>query len=319
MRRQQGSALVIALVIMAIATILATSLMWRTHLDMRRVTVQLHGQQATQYLLGAESWTKALLREDSSEVDHLQEAWAQQALLLPIEGNTGYIEGRLSDLQGKFNVNNLVDNNATGDQGAQENQFVRADWLEDFKRLLDLLGLDPVIANATVDWLDRDIRPTGFEGAEDDYYLSQPQPYRTANREITSISELRMVKGMTPEQFTRLEPFITALPTGGEPTTININTAPAEVLAAIGGEITAADAAEIVQVRAQNPFKDAADMNQRLPNNLFGDSANHIGVSTSHFLLRSTSGVGSVEITMYSVLRRSGSQLETLRRSRGTL
>lgn len=322
-RREQGSALVIALVIVAIATVLATAMMWRTHLDQRRVEVQLYGQQARQYLLGAESWTKSLLLDDKQEVDHLQEPWAQQAIVLPVDG--GYIEGRLSDLQGKFNINNLVidadsngsrENSETGTPGTPGN---RNQWLEDYKRLLDLLGLDPVIAASTMDWLDRDIEPTGFEGAEDDFYLGQAPPYRTANQQIQSISELRLVKGMTPEQFARLEPFITALPVRTEATRININTASAEVLAAIGEKITPGDAADIMQMREQTPFTNTQDIDANLPNNLFGDSRDHVGVNTSYFLLRGTSGVGSVEITLYSVLRREEGTMATVRRAQGTL
>ncbi|MDX1454030.1 MAG: type II secretion system minor pseudopilin GspK [Gammaproteobacteria bacterium] len=306
--RQEGSALVIALVIVAIATLLATSIMWSNHLDQRRLEIQLHGEQAWQYALGAESWTGFLLSREDAEVDHLQEPWATENLVLPVEG--GFIEGQLSDLQSRFNLNNLVD--------AEDN--VRQEQLDIFRRLLANLALDPIIADATVDWLDRNIDPNGFNGAEDALYTRYQPAYRTANRPMHSISELRLVNGMTAEQFQLIEPFVAALPVRVDEnsiTRINLNTAPAELLAALSDELTVQDAESLVQARMQAPFSQVSEAEnivgqQRLPQDA-------VSVNSNYFRLRTLVGVGSVEISLYSVLERRNDGTRVVRHSRGTL
>lgn len=57
-----------------------------------------------------------------------------------------------------------------------------------------------IIVDSIMDWRDKDSlhRPNG---AEDDYYLSLPQPYKSKNGDFTSIEELLFVRGVTPGIF----------------------------------------------------------------------------------------------------------------------
>ena len=66
------------------------------------------------------------------------------------------------------------------------------------------------LADSLVDWLDSDNLPYSSAGAEDDYYLRQNPAYRAANRKFQSISELRLVKGVTAEVWNKLAPFVCA-------------------------------------------------------------------------------------------------------------
>ena len=91
-------------------------------------------------------------------------------------------------MQGKFNLNNLV--NAEGQANAP--------YVEQFTRLLQVLNIDASKAQAVVDWIDTDVNATLPDGAEDDYYTGLEVPYRTANRGISSISELQLVRGFSP-------------------------------------------------------------------------------------------------------------------------
>ena len=146
--------------------------MWRTGLDLRRTEVALAADQTLMYLQGAEAWAAEILHEDqmeSPDSDHLGEKWAFRLAPLTVEG--GLITGRLEDLQGRFNLNNLINS-----QG-EEDQVSRSI----FERLLLSLELDPGIAGVAVDWLDVDGEASFPRGAEDAAYsgttppLSRPQ------------------------------------------------------------------------------------------------------------------------------------------------
>ena len=125
--------------------------------------------------------------------------------------------------------------------------------LEYYKRLLDLLGLEPELAPALLDWLDGDIDATFPDGAEDDEYLLADIPYRAGNRPLVDVSELRLVKGYTPEVMLALEPHVTVLPV---PTQININTATPIVLQALHAELDESDIEQLIVTRDETAFTD---------------------------------------------------------------
>ncbi|MDA1064521.1 MAG: type II secretion system protein GspK, partial [Proteobacteria bacterium] len=105
----KGVALLTALLITALLATLAITLKWNNALDIRRTIVMLNRDQAIQVALGAESWVQNILRDDlaDSDTDHLGEIWAGDLPPLPIDG--GEILGAIEDLQGHFNINNLID------------------------------------------------------------------------------------------------------------------------------------------------------------------------------------------------------------------
>ena len=155
---QRGVAILTAILIVAIGTVIAVNLMWQGTLDMRRAEAALAADQGLMLVQGAEAWAADILRQDlveSPNADHLGEVWATELPPLPVDGGT--IIGRLEDLQGRFNLNNLV-----GPDG-MENQLMR----RQFERLLNSVDVDPALAGAVVDWLDpdTDLRfPSGGEG-----------------------------------------------------------------------------------------------------------------------------------------------------------
>jgi len=241
--RQHGVALVTALLVVSLATVAAVAMATRLQVDMRRTGNLLHGEQAYAYALAAESWAEVILRRDAddSTIDTLAEDWATALPPIVVEG--GIVSGRIEDLQGRFNVNNLI-----GTDGKPS-----APDLEYFKRLLTLLEVDPGLATALLDWIDADINATFPDGAEDDIYLLESPPYRAANRPLVSVSELRLVRGYSAEIIAQLEPYITALP---EPTALNVNTASPVVLQALHAELGAMDAEQILDARGEDGFQE---------------------------------------------------------------
>ncbi|MGI9264519.1 MAG: type II secretion system minor pseudopilin GspK, partial [Gammaproteobacteria bacterium] len=164
MKRASGVALITALLITALIASVASGLAWDNALDVRRTMVMLYRDQAIQVAVGSEGWVRTILRTDAleSQSDHLDEIWATDIPALPIDSDAvqGQIYGKLEDLQGRFNVNNLIDSSGE----------LSEPFFDQYERLLAALGLDPSLAGATVDWLDPNQTETIPDGAEDPIY-----------------------------------------------------------------------------------------------------------------------------------------------------
>src|SRR5215471_10687796 len=161
--RQRGIAVLIAMLAVTIGTIIAVNLMWQATLDLRRTEAALMMDQGMLYVQGAEAWAADILRQDeadSPQSDNLGEIWATELPPLPVDGGT--IQGKLEDLQGRFNLNSLIDTRGRPDPVA----------LKQFERLLSLLEIDPQLAGAVLDWLDPDTEVRFPSGGEDSTYAA---------------------------------------------------------------------------------------------------------------------------------------------------
>ena len=310
-RVQSGVALITVLVILFIAVSLSVGMQWRTSLDQRRTATLVQGDQALEYALGAEAWAEQILRRDFQQNPNattLSQDWAQQLPPLPVEG--GQIIGHLEDLQGRFNVNNLASGNAVS--------------LQQFQRLLMALNLDPLLANAVSDWVNNGLNPNPLGGAKDDTYSRLQPPYLTADQPMTSISELLLVKGVTPQVYAQLLPYVCALPvqapaggaTSAAGTPVNINTALGPVLESLDPHITADVASQIIGLRGDKGFNSTQDALKALNGISLPNTA---GVNSSYFLLTVTTEIGTTHITLYSLLYRNGGKTTAVRRTIGTL
>ncbi|MEN8763786.1 MAG: type II secretion system minor pseudopilin GspK [Thiogranum sp.] len=301
-RYQHGVALITALLVVALATIAAVSMATRQQLDIRRTGSLLHGEQAYSYVLGAESWAQVVLARDlrESAIDTLEEDWSTQPPVSVVEG--GSIFGRIIDLQGRFNVNNLV---AGGDPDN--------DAIERFKRLLKLLELDETLADPLIDWIDADIDVRFPDGAEDETYLLLDTPYRAANQPLADISELRLVKGYSAEVLEKLRPFIVALP---EVTSINVNTAGAEVLSTIAEDLSTSDGEALVEARGEEGFESVDSILQ--DTTLAGKNvpAASLSVTSQWFLMVSESNIGDGRARLASLIQRTPQAVLVVRRQR---
>lgn len=289
---QRGMALVTAVLVVALATIIAVNLMWEGTLDLRRAEAALAADQGLMYVQGAEAWAADILRQDlvdSPESDHLGEQWAIELPPLPIDGGT--VVGRLEDLQGRFNLNNLV-----GADG-MESQLMR----EQFERLLLLVDADPSLAGAVVDWLDPDADLRFPTGGEDVTYTDVDPPYRTANSMITSTSELMAITGFDREIYQRLAPYVAALPRG---TKLNVNTASNVVLASLSDDIDLGLADSLIEERSGAEF---LDIDATFEGLVEPDTLQEMDGVSEHFLLTATVTLGSNQLTMRSVLQRDRS------------
>ena len=291
---QRGVAVLTAMLIVTLGTIIAVNLMWISSLDQRRTGAALAADQALLYLQGAEAWVGDILRQDqieSGDSDHLGEIWAVEIAPLPVDG--GLISGRIEDLQGRFNLNNLITPEGEVDQIAKRQ----------LERLLETLQLDPALAQVVVDWLDSDTEAGFPSGGEDATYAGMDPPYRTPNSLITSPSELMAIAGFDLETYRLVAPYVTALPSG---TRLNVNTASDVLLASLSDDIDLAVAAVLIEERGSANFPDIdITFEDRVEPEVLG----RIDGLSRYFLLTGSVALGTYQLTMYSLLERDNSGL----------
>lgn len=282
-----------AMLVVALGTMIAVNLMWNSSLDQRRTAAALAADQSLLYLQGAEAWAGDILRQDQieSQTDHLGEIWAVELAPMPVDG--GLISGRIEDLQGRFNLNNLI-----SPQG-EEDPLAR----RQFERLLETLQLDPTLAGVVVDWLDADTEISFPGGGEDATYASVDPPYRTPNSVISTPSELMANAGFDLDVFRVISPHVTALPPG---TPLNVNTANELLLASLSDDIDRAGASALVEQRGTADF---TNIDQTFEGLVEADVLGRIDGVSRYFLLTSSIVLGTHQLTMYSLLERDNSGL----------
>ena len=284
----RGVALITAMLITALASLVAANLAWDNALDVRRTMVQLMNDQAVQVALGAESWVISILHQDleESDIDHLGEIWAVQLPGFPIDG--GDVTGTIVDLQGRFNVNNLIDDNGEVEEKS----------LQRFRRLLQALEIDSRFAGLAADWMDRNAEASFPDGAEDSIYTGILPPYRSANQSLTSASEFAALEGMDRQVFRILRPHITALP--GR-TNVNVNTATGAVLQSLDENMSASDVEGLISERESAGF---ADIQTAFSSLVTPDVLNTLEDKTNYFQLKVVVRIDTVRVTLFSLLQR---------------
>lgn len=309
-KHNRGVALITAMLITAITASLAAGLAWNNALDVRRTMVLLFHEQGVQVALGAESWIRNILRDDGidSQTDHLAELWASDLPGLPVENDSiqGAVTGKVEDLNGRFNVNNLIDQNGEIDE----------DMLHLFERLLVVLEVDQKFAGLAADWIDADDFPNIPSGAEDSIYTGLIPSYRTYGRSLSNVTELAALEGMDKASFDRLLPHITALPRG---TRINVNTATAAVLQSLDVTMTSGAVENLLSERESGGF---ANITTTF-NTIVTEEAifSQLTETSEYFQLKAIVQIDTVRITYFSTIRRapSGGPVTTISRSLGTL
>ncbi len=304
-RGNRGVALLTALLVVALATVAAVAMATRQQLDVRRTANLLDADQAYAYAEAVEGWGRMILDRDAkdNQVDKLDDTWAQR--LPPIAVPGGQLDGYITDLQARFNLNNLL---------TPEGQPSEPDLIY-FRRLLQALELNDAVALAVVDWLDRDFDMRFPDGAEDDYYLNTELPYRAANRPMQSISELRLIKGIDAKTWNALAPFVCALPTR---TALNINTTPAPLLQTLVEDLSTANADQLVEARGDKGYDSVETFLQQ---DVFAGqeiNAGSLAVASQFFLVRAEIVIGTARSRLFSVVQRQANGSLILARTQGT-
>lgn len=284
--RQRGAAVVTALLMVTLAVVVVSGMLWRQQVQIRSIENQRLVAQAAWIERAAVDWARLILRDDQrrSQVDYIGEPWSVPVaetrlsdflgagLRTDQAGETSFLSGRIMDAQARFNLTNLVLWSANPD-GTGRSASIDQTALTQFQRLLQTVGLNAGLAEPTAQYLLRAARNTSSDG--------QPAP-----RPPDTVDDLLAVPGYTPDMVAVLEPFVAVLP---ERTKVNANTAEPEVLSAVIEKLSLDRARELVRQRDRAYFNNTGDITTQLsavaPQTNPTNVNNQLDVRTHYFFI----------------------------------
>jgi general secretion pathway protein K len=294
--KQKGVALMLVIFVFALVSILAVGMYNRQHIFVQTAGNVMAQAQAYQYAIASEVYGKRLLKADWDEdkdkgelVDDIEQV--QNSILLPVE--EAFLEAQFNDVQGKLNINDLVDLSGN----------VNVIMKDRFDRLLKRLAIETIKVEAIIDWLDENQDPQGFEGIEDGEYLSQDPPYRNAGQSIRDISELRLLPNVSNEDFQKILPHVTVLPMGRAP--INVNTATEEVLQSLTATLSDSQAKTLAEQKEEKPWKTLAEFQSDPLISSSGLNGGYLGVNSEFFEIATRITLSDRVVRLVSLIYRN--------------
>ena len=294
-KHQRGAALLMALMTVALIAMLAAAGVWQQWRTVSVETAERQAQQSRWLLAGAQDWARVVLREDGRNggADHLAEPWAlplQEARLSTflaanasgvLASDTGladqvFLSGRITDMQSRLNLSNLVVNGQ-----------IDADEWRIWQRLYLQMGLPEAELRS---WTSR--------------LKTAMQTHPPANADVVPqrVEQLSWL-GMSHHSLLRLAPHITVLPT---PTTINLNTASAEVLFASIPGLDMHTAQQWVSARNNKPWDSLNDFRQRMGPLAQAVSDKRHNVNSAYFEITGQLRFQDSVMAEHSLVRREG-------------
>ncbi len=300
--RQRGAAIVTALLVVTLASVVVSSLFWREHVSVRSVENRLALAQSRWIERAALDWAKVILRADTrtGPVDHLGEPWAVPVLDTRMDetvtagakidegARNAVLAGQILDAQARFNLASLA-----GANGAPSEAHVKA-----LRRLLSVLGRPESAADLIRDRVLQSA-PRTVEGR----VVPGSRP------PMTRIADLLDIPGMDPATVVALEPHAIVLPRA---TGVNVNTAGPEVLAAMIESVELSAARRFV-ARRERTFYRTLDQAA----NEFGGTAGTLNpalltVGSSFFLVTGVIRYDRVESQTETLLERMSDRVEVV-------
>jgi general secretion pathway protein K len=295
-------------------------MLWRQQIQIRRIENQRLLSQALWVSRGALDWTRLILRSEgdtSSGITYLGGLWGvpiaktrlsdflgQIGEVRAEQGQATYLSGSIEDAQARFNLRNLVSSPAPGIIQLNPEQVAA------YQRLLVSLGANSQLAKATALQVRSSLSQsaTRFQtitagagaatapvtaggGATSGSFTDKPgmedgdDNAAVAPLQMISVDSLLDIPGYTPEMVERLRPFVTVLPTVSA---VNMNTASAEVIAAIVPGMSLSSAQAFVARRQTVFFHNVSDVQLALTGAGVQSVAidpNVMDVNTSYFLI----------------------------------
>ncbi|HYD62996.1 MAG TPA: type II secretion system minor pseudopilin GspK [Noviherbaspirillum sp.] len=310
--RQKGVAVITALLLTTLAITIVASLFWQQQVQVRSIENQRLQLQKQWVLRGALDWARLILGEDKrigdryGGIDHLGEPWAvplaetrldqyvekEQAGEVP----DATLSGGISDAQSRYNIKNLCNNAAINNEEVAR-----------FGKLLTLLGVNPGLSRATAVLMQSAQQKTQTPGAgtgtgtgTTSTDASAPLPM-----DIQHVDDLLAVPGFTPEILEKIKDYVVVLPP--DVTTINVNTAPAEVIAAKIDTLSLAEASAVVSRRQSQPFQRKEDAFPSTSYNLGG-----VGVKTDYFFVNGNVRLNRAGMEMQALIKRESATKQTV-------
>ena len=265
-----GSTTITALIVVAIVAITLSGLAWKQRLEIRQLENTRDQLQVAWLQKNLVDFARVILRDDfriNPAADHLGEVWALpiaesriadflKSQDLPDEIESITLQGRLTDAQSMFNLQNLW--------GSGKVPTIDANALQIYSNLLNNIGLDKELANQTVNFVLRN------------------------NLKPLQLNDLAAFPGYSSKVLNQLRPFVTVLP---EVTPVNLNTCSLEVILAVYPFLSRAEADKLIQTRNITPFNSKDALNQRVnaahPNIAKPGVNDLVGVKSKFWLVNS--------------------------------
>lgn len=288
-RSSQGSATITALIVVGVATVVLSGLIWRQEIQMR-VLENFREQTQVKWLQrAAVDFARLILNEDQrhSNVDHLGEIWAIPLL----DGQIGkflqnaditedvskvVLLGSIADAQALFNLRNLWN---------ESHQMINYQEVEAYARLLQSLNLDSKIAIQTAE----SFREMGY-----------------IPMDLASIYALPIYQQL---EGASLRPFLVILPS---PSKINVNTASAEILMAVTPGLSRVSANRFIQTRSQKPIQSYKEIISQLSDAgvaLNGiPNSNAVDYKSQFWLVKTEIKIKNNYFNHVSLIKRNGSR-----------
>ncbi|MFY3311051.1 type II secretion system minor pseudopilin GspK [Achromobacter ruhlandii] len=246
--RERGAAVVSALIIVAIVAALTTSLFQRQTASTRRIENEMARVQARMLLAGGIDWARLVIRDHGRRESTTRgdQIWATPVLDTRIErpgdDRVAVFSGQVQDEQGKYNLGNLASH---GVPQPEQEQVLR--------RLLGAQRLPDTLAARIVGIIAASQPPAPAQGGP------TPDARAPLPRGIDDVSALL---GLEPAVRNELRRTMTVLPVA---TSVNVNTAPPEVVAALVSGLSLSQARALTGERDRgNWFNNSGDFANRL-------------------------------------------------------
>lgn len=288
--RQRGMAVIAALLVVVAASALATSIIERQGLLANILISEGDRSQAAWMLRGGLDWSRVILQmdADNSLTTRPDGIWAHPIIGLPVgaadDPERALFSGQIEDEQGKYNLRNLA-----------ENAQINPQEILALERLLEWLGIDTSLAAVMA------------QRVADAQFGKDAVPRAVGLR---GINDLRVLHGITSQVIDALQPYITVLPAA---TTVNANTATAEVLGAVVDDLGLAGARDLIIQRDKGLwFTNRADFVNRL-RSLKPGAGRRISVSSNWFRVTGEVTVGDTMVGLRALLHRSDHGLSSIR------
>ncbi len=312
--RQRGVAVLIALFVVAIATVIVTELFWRQFVLFRTVENQQASAQARLLLHAAQDWARAILQDQSHpSYDALSDPWAQPLAQTRLDqlGETSplaaqaTLEGGIEDAQARFNLRNLVD-------GAGAINPVQ---LQAFDKLASLLGAPAGTARLIALYVAQAYKgtpPPGSPGSFAPGSTAAPvgsigfAPLAGGSRPVPPVfpEDLAAIPGIDAGTAQILAQFVILLDQTN--TTVNFNTAGPELMAASIPELSISDANALAADRNRAYFVNVGDVQNRLRGRGGMFSVAGIATNSQYFIVHGTVRLDQAATRMQALVRRSG-------------
>jgi general secretion pathway protein K len=295
--RQRGAALLIAMSLLVLVTTLAAGMVYQQHRAIQVEAAERARTQSAWILNGALDWARLILREDarSGGPTALSEPWAtplaeaRLSTFLATDkdnnadgGPDAFLSGTIIDLQSRYNLRNLIDGN----------KILEPEMLA-LQRLCETAGAPT------------DTAPRIAEGLRLAWAGGDAQAIPLAPRTVAQLQWL----GIDPAVLDRLQNFIVLLPVR---TTVNVNTADAEVIAAVSPGLDPGAAQALVQTRQRGAYRTVEIAKKQAPSL----DPKNVGVISNFFEVRGKLRLDDRALEERSIVERRGLDIVTILRER---